>query len=190
MRLVRALAAAVPVLLFAACAAVAPGSLPPPAASFDVVGRVLVSGEGRAFSSNLRWRHDAGSDELWLMSPVGQTLAHIAADATGATLTTPDQQEYRAFTAESLTRRALGWPLPLGSLRYWIQAVADPRGDAAAVTRDAAGRLSLLVQDGWSISYDYPEPPAPAALPRRLDLTRDGQRIRLVIDAWRSGDAP
>jgi outer membrane lipoprotein LolB len=189
MKVVRALAAAIPVLLLAACATVAPGSLPP-AASFDLIGRVLVSGEGRAFSSNLRWRHDADSDELWLMSPVGQTLAHIAADDSGATLTTPDQQEYRAFTAESLTRRALGWPLPLGGLRYWIQAVADPGGDVATVTRDAAGRPALLVQDGWSVSYAYPDPPAPTALPRRLDLARDGQRIRLVIDEWRSGDTP
>lgn len=189
MNLVRAFAAAV-LVLFAGCAAFDPAPQLPPAASFDMVGRVLVSGEGRAFSSNLRWRHDALSDELWLMSPVGQTLAHIAADGTGATLTTPDQQEYRALSAESLTRRALGWPLPLGGLRYWIQAAPAPGSNAATVTRDAAGRLSLLEQDGWSVRYAYPDPPAPTALPRRLDMTRGEQQIRLVIDTWRTGDAP
>lgn len=190
MSLVRAFAAAVLLLLFAGCAVFDPAPQLPPAASFDMVGRVLVSGEGRAFSSNLRWRHDALSDELWLMSPVGQTLAHIAADGAGATLTTPDQQEYRALSAESLTRRALGWPLPLGGLRYWIQAAPAPGNNAATVTRDAAGRVSLLEQDGWSVRYAYPDPPAPAALPRRLDLTRGEQQIRLVIDTWRTGDAP
>jgi len=58
------------------------------------------------------------------------------------------------------------------------------------VTRDAAGRLTLLEQDGWSVRYAYADPPAPTALPRRLDLTRGEQRIRLVIDTWRTGDAP
>jgi len=179
MSFARAIAVVLAAILLVGCAAVAPGKHRPPAASFDMLGRVLVSGEGRAFSSSLRWRHDAAGDELWLMSPVGQTLVHIAADDAGAVLTTPDQQEYRAFSAESLTRRALGWPLPLTELRFWIVA-----------TRDAAGRLSLLEQNGWIIRYTYPEPPDPSVLPKRLDMTRGEQRIRLVIDGWRGEEAP
>ena len=185
MNLVRAFAAAVPVLLLSACA-LAPQRQP--AAAFDVVGRVLVSGEGRAFSSGLRWKHDTTGDELWLLSPVGQTLAHIAADDSGAVLTTPDQQEYRAFSVESLTRRALGWPLPLAELRFWITAMPAPGGPSATLTRDATDRISTIDQGDWRVGYVYPE--APATLPRRLDLNRGEQHIRLVIDSWRSGDGP
>ena len=92
------------------------------------------------------------------MSPVGQTLAHIAADGSGATLTAADQQEYRA-----LSRRepdpAARWAGRCRShgLRYWIPAAPAPGNDAATVTRDAAGRLSLLQQDGWSVRYAYPD---------------------------------
>lgn len=186
MNLVRAFAAAIPVVLLSACALVSPGPSRSAATAFDMVGRVLVSGEGRAFSSGLRWKHDDAADELWLMSPVGQTLAHIAADATGAVLTTADQQEYRAFSVESLTRRALGWPLPLAELRFWLMATPVPGAPAAVVTRDAAGRVSVLEQDNWRVSYVYGD--APGALPRRLDLSRGGQQIRLVIDGWRNGD--
>lgn len=187
---VRALAAALGALLLAACAGIAPQS--DHAGSFDVLGRVLVSGEGRAFSSNLRWRHDAGDDELWLLSPVGQTLAHIVAGATGATLTTPDQQQFHAFSAENLTRRALGWPLPLAGLRYWIHAAPAPERDSGApvLTRDAGGQVVALEQDGWSIRYAYPQPGATTARPRTLDLRRGDQRIRLVIDDWRTGGEP
>ena len=186
----RALAAAFAAMMLASCVSIAPGKHSPPAPSFDMLGRVLVSGDGRAFSSSLRWRHDAEGDELWLMSPVGQTLAHIAADNTGAVLTTPDQQEYRDFSAEDLTRRALGWPLPLSELRFWI--VATPvGGDMTAVaTRDPAGRLSLIEQNGWIVRYTYPEPPDSSLLPKRLDMSRGGQRIRLVIDGWRHEEAP
>jgi outer membrane lipoprotein LolB len=190
MSFARAIALVLAAVLLVGCAAVAPGKHWPPAASFDMLGRVLVSGDGRAFSSGLRWRHDAAGDELWLMSPVGQTLAHIAADDTGAVLTTPDQQEYRAFSAESLTRRALGWPLPLTELRFWIVATPAGGDKGAVATRDAAGRLSLLEQNGWTVRYTYPEPPDSSVLPKRLDMTRGEQRIRLVIDGWRGEEAP
>lgn len=188
MNVVRAFAGAVLAALLTGCITVAPDPQSVPAA-FDVVGRVLISGEGRAFSSSLRWRHETTEDELWLMSPVGQTLAHIVADAAGATLTTPDLQEYRALSVDSLTRRALGWSLPLSALRYWIRSMPAPGENVTASNRDSAGRLSLLEQDGWSIRYSYPDAPS-AALPRRLDLTRNGQQIRLVIDSWRGGDQP
>lgn len=185
MSVVRAFAVIVLLSLMTACASVAPGGAP--AADFDVVGRVLISGEGRAFSSNLRWRHDEAGDELWLMSPVGQTLAHMVADASGAVLTTPDLQEYRDRSVENLTRRALGWSLPLNGLRHWIQAAPMPGGNPVS-SRDDAGRLLLLEQEGWRIQYDYPD--ATAVLPRRVDLSSNGQRIRLVMDAWRGQGAP
>ena len=188
MSVVRAFAGAVSAVLLTACITVAPDPRPVPA-PFDVVGRVLISGEGRAFSSSLRWLHETTEDELWLMSPVGQTLAHIVADATGAILTTPDLQEYRAISVDSLTRRALGWSLPLSGLRYWIQSMPAPGANVTVSNRDSAGRLSLLEQDGWSIRYSYPDAPS-AVLPRRLDLTRNGQQIRLVIDSWRGEDKP
>lgn len=184
---VRALATALGLLLFAACTTIKPGA-PGPVAAFDIVGRVLVSGEGRAFSSNLRWRHGGGSDELWLMSPVGQTLAHISADGSGAVLTTADQQEYRAFSAEGLTRRALGWALPLDGLRHWVRAVPAAGGEIATVNHDVQGRVERIEQGDWVIRYDYGEASSSPARPRRLDLSRSGQRIRLVIDAWRGGE--
>ncbi|MEN9783983.1 MAG: outer-rane lipoprotein LolB [Pseudomonadota bacterium] len=186
----RAIAAVFAAMMLAGCVSIAPGNNRPAAASFDMLGRVLVSGDGRAFSSGLRWRHDAAGDELWLMSPVGQTLAHIAADETGAVLTTPDQQEYRAFSAENLTRRALGWPLPLTELRFWIVATPAGGDTQALTTRDAAGRLSLLEQNGWIVRYTYPESPDSTMLPKRLDMSRGDQRIRLVIDGWRREEAP
>ncbi len=187
MSVARALAAVLSLLLIAACASVAPGARDE-AAPFDIVGRVLVSGEGRAFSSNLRWRHGGGSDELWLMSPVGQTLAHIRADGSGATLTTADQQEYRAFSAEGLTRRALGWALPLDGLRHWVRAQPAPGGEIATLNRDAQGRVERIEQGDWVIRYDYGDAPSALLRPRRIDLGRGGQRIRLVIDTWRGGE--
>jgi len=186
---VRVLAAIAMAMLCAGCASLAPDGVAPPAASFDMLGRVLASGGGRAFSSNLRWRHDAGEHEIWLMSPVGQTLAHIAADAAGATLTAADQQVYRAGTVEALTESAFGWALPLARLQHWIQGRVAPDGIIATVSRDTHGRLAALGQDGWTIRFVYADAAADMQRPRRLDMVRDGRQIRLVIDDWRVGEA-
>jgi outer membrane biogenesis lipoprotein LolB len=45
-------------------------------------------------------------------------------------------------------------------------------------------RLLLLEQEGWRIRYIYPET-GDSMLPRQLDLTQGGQRIRMVVDEWR-----
>ena len=175
-------------LLLPACAALAPERRAdiPPEAPFDLLGRVLVSYGGRAFSSNVRWQHTAESDEIWLMSPVGQTLAHIVYDADGAILTAADQQKYRASSVESLTRQALGWELPLARLQYWVRGKLVPGSAPDAVERDALQRLAALTQDGWRMAFvNYP-PEQHGGLPRRLDLAGASQEIRLVIDDWRS----
>lgn len=189
-RVARVLAAAV-ALLFAGCAMLDPGAGIPAAEPFDILGRVLASNDDRAFSAGFRWRHGAAENEIWLMSPVGQTLAHITDTSEGATLVAADQQEYRATSVESLTRQALGWPLPLARLQYWIRGEAVPGGAVTDTVRDARGRLSVLEQDGWRIRFGYPEN-AEESRPRQLDLNQGAQRIRMVIDDWRrpgeSGD--
>src|SRR6185503_21292358 len=79
-----------------ACALFGPESPAPSDAPFDLVGRVAVNSDGRAFSSNVRWQHSGAREEVWLLTPLGQTLAHIVSDSDGATLTAADQKQYRA----------------------------------------------------------------------------------------------
>ena len=78
--------------------------------AFDLLGRVLVTYSGGAVSSNVRWEHAGDRDEIWLMTPTGQTLAHVLDTADGAVLTRADQQQFRAGNVETLTRRALATP--------------------------------------------------------------------------------
>ena len=172
-----------------ACALLAPPSPAPSETPFDIVGRVAVNSEGRAFSSNVRWQHTPGRDEVWLLTPLGQTIAHIVSDAAGATLTAADQQQYRAANVEALTRQALGWELPLSRLTWWVRGEPVPGSPPASAERDDRSRLTVLDQDGWRIAFvNYP-PAEQGGLPRRLDLKSGDQGIRFLIDGWREADA-
>jgi outer membrane lipoprotein LolB len=175
-------------VLLAACAAVplAPRSTQ----SFDLLGRVLVTYREGSVTANLRWEHVPAQDQIWLMTPTGQTLAYIVDTGKGATLTRADQKQYRASSVEALTQQALGWPLPLALLQYWVKGEAAPSSRPEAVERGPDGKIAALTQNGWRAAFTYYTEGELAGRARRLDLTDGANEIRLVVDTWRDAGAP
>ncbi len=186
-RAVVSLCAIATLCLLGACAVLAP---PPDAASraaaFDMLGRVLVGYDGKSFSSGVRWQHGAQSDELWLMTPTGQTLAYLFEDRNGAAITGTDQVKYHGASAEALAKQALGWEFPLARLQHWLRGNPVPNMAIDVVERDAGGRITRMTQDGWRIACEYYAATEQDGLPRRVDVTKSLQSIRVVIDRWRS----
>jgi len=67
-------------------------------------------------------------------------------------------------------------------LAAWTQAAPPP--EAEVRERDAQGRPQRVIDRGWIVEYlDYRDD-SPAAMPRRLDISRGDTRLRLVIDQW------
>jgi outer membrane lipoprotein LolB len=174
------------VSMLGACALLEPEHEPVArSAAFDLVARVAVKYDGRAFAGTVRWAHTAERDEIWLLTPVGQALAHIVGDPGGATYTGADRQRHQARDIESLTRRALGWELPIAHLSWWVQGAIAPAAAIQRVERDEHGRLATLGQDGWRITYAHFPPGENGGRPRRLDVAAGDQEMRFVIDTWR-----
>ena len=154
---------------------------------FDLLGRVLVAYSGGAVSANIRWQH-AAQDEIWLMTPTGQTVAHIVDSGKSAVLTRADQKTYRAGSVEALTQQGLGWALPLSLLQYWVRGEPAPGFPATDVERDATGRLTAVSQNGWRAALAYGNDGESAGLVRRVDVKGSGNEIRFVIDTWRTAN--
>src|SRR5262245_64683507 len=119
MNFLKCCAALAAAAVLSACAMLQPEQPAERARAFDLVGRVAVSHEGRPFSAGVRWEHTAERDEVWLLTPVGQALAHIVGDAQGATFVGADRSRHTARDIGSLTRRAFGWELPVEQLAWW-----------------------------------------------------------------------
>jgi outer membrane lipoprotein LolB len=124
----RAVAAAGAVLLCSCASALvergAPASaLAAQATAFELTGRLSARRGNDALSANFRWTHEAQRDELDLSSPLGQTIARLSSDASGVRLQTPDGRVETAGDWAALTTHALGWPLPVEGLAFWIQGV-------------------------------------------------------------------
>ena len=167
------------------CASVPPGRMDAVlSTSWTLQGRIGIQTAEQSLSGNIRWQHLPASDELLMTSPLGQGVARIVRNADGVILDVPNQPLRYAPDAESLTREALGYGLPVSSLAWWVQAHPAPNRVFEA-TRDAAGRIAQLKQDGWVIDYLQYATEAPAR-PRKLVATREGLEIRLVTDSWQS----
>jgi outer membrane lipoprotein LolB len=175
----------VALLLLAACAtAPAPPVTEPPASTSDlpfaIDGRVSARRGGEAVTANFSWRHAAPRDDLVVTTPLGQTVAEISADSeTGRyEFISSDGRRDSAHDWTTLTERALGTPLPVRGLAFWIMAA--PRPDAPySVEPDALGRATVLRQDGWEIVYTYADDAG--RMPVRLQLVHPEIEIRIAV---------
>ncbi|MFH1605563.1 MAG: lipoprotein insertase outer membrane protein LolB [Pseudomonadota bacterium] len=170
-------------LLLVGCAAMQERQAPeaPIGEAFYVSARMSVKYGADSASGKITWQHDAVSDELLLMNPLGQGVARIARSDALVTLTTSEQKVYRAKDVETLTEQVLGWRLPFAGLPDWVRgrAVADVPSQSRL---DGLQRLSELRQSGWLI--EYLEYKGESGRPARLRLSRENVEIRLVVDEW------
>jgi outer membrane lipoprotein LolB len=158
--------------------------VPPVQEAFDVSGRLSARHGSDAVAANFQWRHANETDELELVSPLGQTIAVLTGDATSARLRTSDGRVLDARSWTTLTQEGLGWTLPVEGLKFWLQGA--PRSDAAFTTETGGdGRIAVLRQDGWTIVYQsYVQVSADVWRPSRMTASYPGIELRLAVDRW------
>jgi outer membrane lipoprotein LolB len=182
-------------VLLAGCASLAPapstltgGSVAAQAvASYH--GRFAVryadnNGVERNVYGNFELLQHGDTATLQLLNPLGQTLARVVASGHGATLELPGQTPRGAPDVETLMQRAIGFPLPIDGLRYWLKPAPAPHSEAQTTIDPGTGRLAQIRQDGWTIDYlGYTDDSAASAI-KRLNLTRADPAldVKLVLD--------
>ena len=157
--------------LLAACASV-PTQFPELAAapeSFEISGRLAIRQDQRSDIAKLRWTRKGGTD-LWVISsPIGNEVARVQSDATGATLNLPDGSEVSAPTFEALTERYLGVGLDPDEIAAWLH-----------------GRNAPRAREGWKVTVDEKQQAGAVELARRVTATRGDVLVRLVVDEYRA----
>ena len=153
--------------------------------AFDLTGRVNVRVENKGYPGRIHWQHSPESDELWLYSFVGSGVARMRQDASGAVLVASDGKEYRAQDLKLLTRKVLGWDLPLDGLQYWVRGLPWPALETTETEYDANGRPKVLKQGAWQVAYLDWTPAGAPGLPSKLDLSGERLRVRLVVESWK-----
>jgi len=177
--------------LLSACAAMLPAAPASQAAApdepFSVEGRLSARRGGDAVAGNFFWVHAVDRDTITLDTPLGQTLARFSGSGGEARVELADGTVAEASDWEMLTQRALGVPLPVSGLAWWLRGLPHPRA-AATIEPDVAGRPAVLRQEGWEIVYAYAD--AAARRPSRMRLAWPDVEVRLAIDRWLGPGSP
>lgn len=88
-----------------------------------------------------------------------------------------------SYHPDILVYEALGFPLPISSLPWWVKGIPVP--DAAYDLKfDTQGRLASLIQNQWHLSFSKHSLVNGLPLPGKIKLERDNVRIILAIKQW------
>lgn len=185
-------------LLAAGCATLAPPGdpLPPDEQverlgaldTFTLTGRTAVSANGEGFNASLTWTQSGTESRVRLSGPVGGSLTLTwrpdflqVVSSRGETLRDDD--------AQAAIIQQLGFVPPFEALRYWVLGVAAPGEAPTTRVAGANGRVAELEQQQWRLAFERWSAVGTSAgtllLPQRLTATRDGVRLRVVIDRWK-----
>lgn len=152
------------------------GILGPPLDTFFVSGRLsLRQGDRRDFLK-FDWQHAPARDTVLLLSPLGQGVAELVRDGSGAKLLRPGETPVNAPDIDTLIFQILGTAVPLDELGIWLSG-----------RRGVSGQVG-----GWRISVVQTSPHPVSAngrLPRRLEAVRDDVALTLIVDQWAAGDS-
>jgi outer membrane lipoprotein LolB len=151
-------------------------------APFAMNGRISIDHHGERHSAGLHWTHEMQSDEILLLTPLGQTAARVYRDDSNATLDEGDKH-YQDINVEALMQQVLGWHLPLIGLHQWVLGLSTA-DTPAQISYDSNGRIAVLRQDGWEVHYLRYADPSSDSMPTSLQLSHEDLQVKLLIDGW------
>ena len=179
------------ILLLSGCAATPLLESSRSAAEFSdwqLQGRIALTHGDQGWHASLLWQQQAMSYQLKVSGPLGQGGFQLAGDEAGVVLVDAEGNSSFAYDGDALLLQVTGWQLPVTGLRYWVRGLPVPDVEASRVY-DKSGQLSRLEQSGWRIDYQRYQLVEGAAMPSKLQLEREGIRVRLVIKQWQLGPA-
>jgi len=145
--------------------------------SWELRGRVNVRYDNDSHTPNINWlqQNVEYHIRLWGTLNAGSTLIVGSPDY----VTLENGGETRsANSPEELILQQLGYELPVSQLNYWIKGLPAPDSEFQ-LSFNELNQLTTIEQAEWTINLSDMRQYGPISLPRRVDLTRPRNDIRL-----------
>ena len=150
---------------------------------YSLTGRVAVAAGGEGFSGSLRYQQQPRRSDLSLDGPLGMGGMRVVLDGDQLAISTSRGEQLDGAAARAELEQSLGFSMPMAALRWWLLGIPAP-GEASVDADATSGEIRTFMQDGWKISIDSRAPALGFALPQRLTATREGARMKLLVDRW------
>lgn len=147
--------------------------------NFTLQGKIGIRTPEQSGSAFYTWLQNNNQFEIELSGMLGLGKTQISGEKYGQVrLNSSRTGEIVAQSPEELLKRATGWDAPITYLMDWVQAKAAT--EEAKVTQDEQGRVSQIIEGGWTVALSYNQ----SLLPNRLILTQaleNGQENRITM---------
>lgn len=149
-------------------------------------GRIGVSTPQKGGSASLDWQQQGAYMTLLFSGPFGLGAVRLSGSADEIHVKDSKGHSWISYDPQQALVSTLGWPLPVGSLRYWVLGLPAPGADNN-LDIGSRGLLRGLQQQGWSVHYEAYLHQGGLLLPQRLLLARGATRIKLIVSGWSLG---
>lgn len=150
---------------------------------WNLDGKLAVRSAQQAESARVQWQQDGAGFDIHLSGPAGLKATRIYGIPGGVRF---EQGEHResAGSAEVLSERLIGWPLPATEMTWWLRGLPATDNDTHTIIYTPEGWLAQLEQGDWTIRFSDHRPVRDVVLPGRIEAVRGELKITLVIKAW------
>jgi len=148
---------------------------------WQLFGRLSVRHNRESWLTRLEWRHEFLTDHLTLSTSLGGVVAKLVHSKAGAKML--DENGVMQPVSEHELESALGYLPPWAHLQYWVRGVASPNAQLLINEESVLG-VDVFSQDGWEIRLERYEKIGDIVLPGKIYLSKDGLKIKLVVDEW------
>jgi len=151
--------------------------------AWDMAGKLSMDDGSDGGSGNLNWQvRDAGS-HMKFRGALGRGAWQLASGPGYAELQRSDGSLVRSDSVSELVKAETGWHIPVDSLKWWVLGIAAP-GTTERLELDQQGRVQVMRQDGWDISFNRYRQFGEVELPGRMDAVHGEYRVKMAVSKW------
>ena len=156
--------------------------------SWELRGRVNVRYDNESHTPRIIWLQQNVDYNIRLWGTFNAGATEIVGRPGFVTMEN-DGQMLSANSPEDLILEQLGYELPVSQLNYWIKGLPAPDSEAQLLFNEL-NQLTTIQQADWTINLSDMRQYGALSLPRRVELTRPRNDIRLrFIGLNWTGDA-
>lgn len=154
--------------------------------SWTLIGKIGVRTPDQSMSAAINhWVQNRELFDIQLSSTFfGLGNSRLVGNPVFITLIEAGEEPVSSDQPDDLLNKALGFPMPITALPYWLKGLPLPDQHFSAEYY-ANGLPKSMEQSNWSLSFDDYQLDQALPLPGKIKLVQGESRITLVIKEWK-----
>lgn len=150
---------------------------------WSVSGRVALSDGEQGGSLAFDWLARGDAHEVRLRTVAGGRQWRLSFSPGRAFLEGSEVDDMRGSNPDPLVEAAVGWPIPVSELAWWIRGLMPP-AKRHQVSFAEDGTLAFAITDPWTIDFQRFARAGPVLMPSRIQADAEPYRVRMVLRNW------